>query len=66
MVKGICEIRVQVLRGAAYRVGPLALRLREGPLFSVGGPLKTGGLVNDTTLVQPLAVTLEVFLVQLN
>ena len=41
-----------MLRRAASRVGPLALRLREGgPLFSGGCPLKTGGAANDTTPV---------------
>ena len=39
-----------MLRGAASRVGPLALKLTEGsPLFSGGGRLITGGLVNDST-----------------
>ena len=50
--KRCLKLRAQVLRGAASRVGPLALRLREGgPLFSGGCPLKTGGggSVNDNT-----------------
>ena len=40
-----------MLRVAASRVLPLALRLREGGLlFSGWGRLITGGLINDTTL----------------
>ena len=42
-----------MLRGAASRVGPLALRLREGACyFQEGTHLKQGGgSVNDTTAV---------------
>ena len=40
-----------MLRGAASRVGPLALKLRERPVyFSIGSHLLQGS-VNDTTLV---------------
>ena len=40
-----------MLRVAASRVGPLALRLKEGPIiFRLGSTYYNGGgLVNDTT-----------------
>ena len=42
-----------MLRGAASRVGPLALRLREETCyFQEGAHLKRGGSVNDTTPVR--------------
>ena len=40
------KLRAQVLRGAASRVGPLTLRLREGAKLKGGR-----GSVNDTTPV---------------
>ena len=46
-----------MLRGAASRVGPLPLRLREGAHLKcykwAGAKLKRGGLVKDTTPVLP-------------
>ena len=47
---GACELRAQLLRAAASRVGPLALRLREVPLFSGGAHIILGGSVKYTTL----------------
>ena len=50
--EGACQLRAQVLRVAASRVPPLALRLREGAhYFQAWAHLLWGGLVNDTTLV---------------
>ena len=54
--KFTCQLRAQVLRVAASRVGPLALRLRERvQLFSGPGPLIiVGDWVSDTTPVMPV------------
>ena len=38
-----------MLRGAASRVGTLALRLRKGAHYFQEDPTYYGGLVNDTT-----------------
>ena len=47
-----------MLRGAASRVGPLALRLREGArYFQEGAHLKRGGPANDTTPVHAAILT---------
>ena len=50
--KSVYQLGAQVLRVAANRVPPLALRLREGPIIFRPGPTYYGGgVVNDTTPV---------------
>ena len=55
MGKWYLKLRAQMLRGATSRVGPLALRLREGARFFQEDPTcygwGGGGLANDTTPV---------------
>ena len=41
--KSVYQLRAQVLRVAANRVPPLALRLREGPIIFRPGPTYYGG-----------------------
>ena len=47
--KGACQLRAQVLRATASRVGPLTLRLREGAHYFQARAHSLWGLVNDTT-----------------